>query len=105
FPEAARRFPRTGPWAELVKQVMGFLLLGMAAYFAEPFIERLLRPQAFWWMLFALVAVAGLFLVVRSMQSSKTRVGPAVSAFIAIALVVPAFLLTLRLTGRHYDWE
>jgi thiol:disulfide interchange protein DsbD len=105
FPEAARRFPRTGPWAELVKQVMGFLLLGMAAYFAEPFIERLLRPQAFWWMLFALVSAAGIFLVVRSMQISKTRVGPVVSAIIAVALIVPALLLTLRLTGRHYAWQ
>jgi len=105
FPEAARRFPRTGPWAELVKQVMGFLLLGMATYFAEPFIERLLRPQAFWWMLFILVAAAGLFLVIRSMQISKTRVGPVVAAVIAIALVVPALMITLRLTGRHYDWE
>ena len=27
FPELARRMPRTGPWAELVKQMMGFLLI------------------------------------------------------------------------------
>src|SRR5205814_2735179 len=38
-PELARRFPRTGPWAELVKQMMGFLLIASAVYFARRFIE------------------------------------------------------------------
>ena len=33
FPQLARNFPRTGAWAELVKQMMGFLLLAAAAYF------------------------------------------------------------------------
>ena len=40
FPEVARRLPRTGPWAELVKQMMAFLLLATAIYFARPFIDR-----------------------------------------------------------------
>ena len=39
FPEVARRFPRTGPWSEVVKQMMGFLLLGTAIYFARRFLS------------------------------------------------------------------
>src|SRR4029079_11723689 len=34
MPELARKFPRTGPWSELFKQMMGFLMLAAAAYFA-----------------------------------------------------------------------
>ena len=34
FPNLARRLPRGGPWGEVVKQFMGFLLLAVAAYFA-----------------------------------------------------------------------
>src|SRR5439155_23644025 len=79
FPELARRFPRTGPWAELVKQMMGFLLLGTAVYFARPFIEKLVRPSqnnhlasdVFWWTLFGVVAVAGVYLLVRTMKFAK----------------------------------
>jgi thiol:disulfide interchange protein DsbD len=105
FPEAARRFPRTGPWSELVKQMMGFLLLGVAVYFAEPFIERVVRPATFWWILFALVVAAGIFLVARSARISKTPAGPVVAMLLAAAFIVPSFLLTRRLTTQHYAWE
>ena len=68
FPEMARRFPRTGPWAEMVKQLMGFLLLGTAVYFARPFFQKFLHSDSspyrasdvFWWALFAVVAAASL---------------------------------------------
>ncbi len=33
FPELARRFPRTGPWSELVKQMLGFFVLAVARIF------------------------------------------------------------------------
>ena len=35
FPQVAKNFPRTGPWAEIIKQLMGFLLLATAVYFAS----------------------------------------------------------------------
>ncbi|MEA2736379.1 MAG: hypothetical protein QOE14_2830, partial [Humisphaera sp.] len=31
-PELAKRFPRSGPWPELFKQMMGFMLLAVAVY-------------------------------------------------------------------------
>jgi thiol:disulfide interchange protein DsbD len=85
FPEAARKFPRTGPWSELVKQMMGFLLLGSAVFFAA---GRLVPSAKFWWWLLPVAVAASLYLVVRTIQlSGRPR-----------ALVV-AFSLAVLMTG------
>ena len=112
FPEMARRFPRTGPWAELVKQMMGFLLLGTAVYFAKPFFERFLRSESnehlasdiFWWALFALVAAAGLFLVVKTLQFARRLTPRLVAVAIALLMVVPSFLAARNFTYHPHDW-
>lgn len=112
FPEMARRFPRTGPWAEMVKQLMGFLLLGTAVYFARPFFQRWLHSDThpyrasdlFWWALFAVVAAAAVFLIVRTLQFAR-RPGPRLAGFIAaLLLLVPSFLAARSLTYHPHDW-
>ncbi len=112
FPEMARRFPRTGPWAELVKQMMGFLLIGTAVYFARPFIEKLFQSErnthlasdVFWWGLFAVVALAGAFLIVRTVQFAKTMTPRLVAAALALLIIVPAFITVRNLTYHPHDW-
>jgi thiol:disulfide interchange protein len=112
FPELARRFPRTGPWAELVKQMMGFLLLGTAVYFARPFIEKLvasgrnrhLPSDVFWWTLFGVVAVAGVFLLVRTMKFAKRPTPRLVAAAVALLMIVPTFVVARNLTYHPHDW-
>lgn len=112
FPELARRFPRTGPWAELVKQMMGFLLLGTAVYFAKPFFERFLKSgsseylasDVFWWTLFAVVAAAGAFLLVRTVQYAKRLTPRLIGVAIALLLVVPSFLAARNFTYHPHDW-
>src|SRR5207248_6049262 len=103
FPNLARNFPRTGPWAELVKQMMGFLLLASAVYFARRFIEQALNDKVFWWALFAVVFAAGIFLIARSIKFARTRTGPAVACAIAILFVAPSLLITWRLTHPPID--
>jgi thiol:disulfide interchange protein DsbD len=72
MPEVARKFPRTGPAAELFKQMMGFMLLAAAAYFAG---GRLVHGPEFWWIVVAVVAVAAIFLVARTVQISTSASG------------------------------
>ena len=104
FPQLARNFPRSGPWAEVVKQMMGFLLVATALFFARPFLPALLRDETFWWLLFGVVAVAGLFLLART-ASLAPRVGPvAVASIVALLLVGPALAATLRLTDVPLRW-
>ena len=105
MPEVARRFPRTGPWAELVKQMMGFLLLLAAVYFARPFIGRVIHGETFWWLLFGIVCVAALYLIVRSVQFSKSMVAPLVALAVAVLMVAGGLKAALQLTARPYVWQ
>jgi thiol:disulfide interchange protein DsbD len=99
FPELARRFPRTGPFSELVKQMMAFLLLGAAAYFAG---GRLFAWPHFWWLVVAVGAAAAVFLVVRTLQLTRRPVAIAVSSVIALALVAGPLWWTISLLGATW---
>ncbi len=78
-PKLVDAIPRTGPASELVKQVMGLLLLAAAAYFVGAgvlgFVSE--RPDlaaslpwwgkvAHWWVVAGFVALAGLWLIART---------------------------------------
>jgi len=59
FSGAATKMPRSGAWMVWVRNVFGFILLGMAVYFLEP----LLPGDTFYFYLLALIAiVAGIYL-------------------------------------------
>jgi suppressor for copper-sensitivity B len=105
FPEAARNFPRTGPWAEVVKQMMGFLLLATAVYFAQPLYERFVSDRAFWWTLFAVIAAGGVFLIARTMLISNHARPRVIAVCIALLFVVPSLFAARRLTVRAYQWQ
>jgi thiol:disulfide interchange protein DsbD len=105
FPELARRMPRTGPWAELVKQMMGFLLILSAAYFARRFIEGSLGENVFWWTLWGIVAIAGLFLIVRTIHFSHRFMPRLVAIVIALLMIVPAGAFAYRITNPPIAWK
>jgi thiol:disulfide interchange protein DsbD len=104
LPELARQLPRTGPWSEMVKQLMGFLLIATAIYFARPLLDRALPPQSFWWAIFACVAGACLFLVVRTYQLKVGAMPRAIAVVVALLIIVPALYATRLLTIRPYQW-
>ena len=104
FPEVARRFPRTGPWAEVVKQSMGFLLLATAVYFARPLFQHLLSENVFWWSLFAVLAGGGIFLIVRAIQLSQNWKPRVIATVLALLIVVPSFYAAHLLTEQPFEW-
>lgn len=77
FPGLLKSVPKTGPASELVKQVMGLLLMAAGAYFIgagllalaaeRPYIGKVLH----WWAAGLFVAVAGLWLVIRTVQITR----------------------------------
>jgi thiol:disulfide interchange protein len=105
FPEVARRFPRTGPWAELVKQMMSFLLLASAVYFARQYVADVTGADGSWWTLFAVAVIAAGYLLVRTFQISSGAVARLVGVCIAVAIVLPTFLFVLRTVNQPYDWK
>lgn len=111
-PSLLASIPRTGPASELVKQIMGLLLLAAAAYFVgsglialvneHPYLAR----QLHWWTVALLGAVAGLWLIVRTFQITP-RTGPRLF-FTAAGLVIgsAAAIYAIDATGKaRADWE
>jgi len=96
FPELARRFPRTGPWPELFKQMMGFMILGTAVYFGA---GRLIHGPAFMWPVCAVAAVACLYLMARTVQLSKNATPVAVSSVLCVVALGATFYWTATLNG------
>jgi thiol:disulfide interchange protein DsbD len=104
LPELARKFPRTGPWAEVVKQMMGFLLLATAVYFARPLFQHVLSENVFWWSLFAVLAAGAVFLVIRAVQLSNNNLPRVIASVLALLIVVPAFGAAHLLTETPFQW-
>jgi len=91
WPQLAKRMPRTGPGSELLKQVMGLLMLAAAAYFVGVGLSTWLQQPpdppslAYWWAVAGFIAAAGIWLAIRMWQLSPrpaTRL-----AFVAVGLL------------------
>jgi thiol:disulfide interchange protein DsbD len=84
FPDVARRFPRVGPWAELFKQMMGFLLLGAAVFFAA---GRFVTGAALYWSLVPVAVIAGGYLLVRTVQFGAHARGIVIASVLAALMI------------------
>jgi thiol:disulfide interchange protein DsbD len=103
FPGVARRFPRTGALAELVKQMMGFLLLGTAAFFVG---QQLIGEPNQWWLVFAVAVWACVYLAVRTAQIAKSAGALYLATALAVAIAGGSLMLTLRLTAPdQVQWQ
>lgn len=91
-PGLVEKIPRTGPGSELVKQVMGLLLLAAAAYFIGSGLIALTNDYPYmgeqlpWWAVALFAVLAGVWLMVRTMQIT-TKFAPR-AAFAVIGLVI-----------------
>jgi len=105
FPGLVKRMPRTGPASELIKQVMGLLLLAAGAYFLGTGIAGILAtppdpPSPFYWWLVALfVAAAGGWLFWRTWQLTSKLHLRLLFGGIGILLIAGAIGGGLKLTG------
>ena len=80
FPDLVKKMPRTGAASEVVKQVMGLLLLAAGLYFIGSGISGLTvvpgepPDRLYWWFVAAAAAGAGLWLLVRSWQLTRRAI-------------------------------
>ncbi len=94
FPSLVDRMPRTGPASELIKQIMGLLMLAAGVYFVGSGISGLLASpvdppsRLFWWAVGIVVAAAGLWLAYRTVCLSRRPIFRAV--FVSLGLVMCA---------------
>jgi len=73
FPGLIGKLPRAGAGSELLKQIMGILMLAAAAFFIGVGVVSLTsdgteaNSRAYWWAVGGLVAAAGLWLILRGL--------------------------------------
>ncbi len=104
FPKMVNKLPRTGPASELVKQIMGLLLLAAAAYFigsglialvaSKPYLARLLHI----WIAAIFALAAGSWLMIKTIQISRKPANRAVFGFIALLIAASGILVANRFT-------
>jgi thiol:disulfide interchange protein DsbD len=100
MPEVARNLPRAGPWSELFKQMMGFLLLAAAAYFGA---GRLISGSGFWWVVVAVVAIGAFFLMARTVQLTTNARPVGISSAIAVIMIGGTIWWASGFT--NHDWQ
>jgi thiol:disulfide interchange protein len=111
FPQMIDRLPRTGPGSELLKQVMGLLILAAAAFFLGVGLSGLLMRApdpaslAYWWAVAAMVALAGLWLTWRTLQIGRHRGFKTVFASLGVVMVLLSAAGAYRMTDKGpIDW-
>ena len=111
FPALVDRMPRTGPASELIKQVMGLLMLAAAAYFVGVGLSALaVTPPdppgtGFWWPVMAFGAAAGFWLVYGTRRITARTGRRAVFGCLGAALVVFSAVGAVRFTDKGpIDW-
>lgn len=111
WPQLLKFIPRTGPASDLVKQVLGVLLLAAAAFFITAAIKTMLKEFPYlagsmdWWAVGFFVAVAGLWLIVRTFQITKKMVPRVAFLILAIAMTGGIYLFaqnTLTTDRKNY---
>ncbi|MFT3786313.1 MAG: thioredoxin family protein [Tepidisphaeraceae bacterium] len=103
-PEVARNFPRTGPWPSVVKQMMGFLLLATAVFFAQPVLPAAIKGGVAWWIICGLVCLSAAFLMVRTIQIAPRPRPIVISGIFSGALAAMGIFLGLFFNRATVEW-
>ena len=111
FPGLVKRMPRTGPASELIKQVMGLLMLAVGAYFLGTGLAGLLaKPpdpptQAYWWVVAFFIAAAGFWLAWRTLQIVRRTGKRLVFGTLGLLLILLGLGIGVRFTrGSPIHW-
>ena len=107
-PSLLEKIPQTGPASELVKQVMGLLLLAAAAYFIGSGLIALVAEmpwmarQLHWWAIAFAMILAGSWLLIRTFQITR-RIRPRV-IWTLVALVFAAYPTYFAIKSTEKAW-
>jgi thiol:disulfide interchange protein len=111
FPSLVHRMPRTGPASELIKQVMGLLLLAAGAYFLGTGLAGLIASppdpptQAYWWVVAFFIAAAGAWLAWRTFKITRASGRRLLFGGVGALLILVAVGIGQRFTQTSpVDW-
>lgn len=114
-PEWLKSMPRTGPASDLVKQVMGLLLLAAAAFFIGAGLIALVQDKPYiatrlhWWFVAVFGVLAGALLVFRTFQITPSAGKRAAFSIVGLVLaaggVIAAYGETIKARADYGVWN
>ncbi len=117
FPKLIDKLPRTGPASELVKQVMGLLMLAAAAYFLGTSVISFGSGHAWvfpwwgkavhWWAIGLVGLVTGLWLMIQTIRITKRLAPRVVYSFLGLLIALSGSFVAYNQTMHqyHYFWQ
>ena len=112
FPHLVEKMPRAGAASEIIKQVMGLLMLAAAAYFLGVGMSGLMQqdgapPSRFYlWIVAACVAASGVWMAWRTLRVAKTPTPKIIFGILGVIITASSVFGGIRLTEKGpIDWE
>jgi thiol:disulfide interchange protein DsbD len=112
-PGWVKKVPRTGPASVLVKQVMGILMLAVAAFFLgtslSAWVQRPPDPpsRTYWWIVFGFILVACVWAAYRTFNITKSQrkrlVVVSTAAVVSIVSAMLAAAFSDHYTEQRFD--
>lgn len=106
FPSLVKKMPRSGPASEVVKQVMGLLLLAAALYFIGAGLSGFMvtppdpPSRLYWWAVAGASFLAGAWLIIRTLQLAKHWATHGVFGGLGILIVCLAAFIGFSQTAK-----
>ncbi|MGJ8635379.1 MAG: protein-disulfide reductase DsbD family protein [Phycisphaerales bacterium] len=116
-PSWMNKIPKTGPASELVKQVMGLLMLAAAAYFLGTTLISIASSQQWgtpwwfkaihWWVIAIFALAAGGLLLVRTIGITKKLAPRLVFSLLGLLFATSGIAVAANQTSHqyHYFWQ
>src|ERR1044071_5250961 len=104
FQTLVNRVPRAGPASELVKQVMGLLMLAAGAYFLSTGLAGMLSTppdpptQTYWWVVAGFFWAAGIWMAWRTLNISSRTISRIVFSVLGLMLLLAGLTIGVRFT-------
>ncbi len=107
FPQLARKMPKSGPASDLLKQVMGLLLLAAAIYFVGAGINGLLEEPSriYWWIVGTTGFAAGAWLVFRTIRIAKGPGARAIFVVVGLFIALVSAAIPPIMTYERLPWS
>ncbi len=112
FPKLVEKLPRTGPASELVKQVLGLLLIGFGLFFFGTGVRALVKTHPFTaevlhiYALSLAVIAAGVWLLWKTIRITKKPLNVAVFGLVAVVIAYLGVYISLGKTLQEkQDYE
>ena len=112
FPHLVEKMPRAGAASEVIKQVMGLLMLAAAAYFIGVGLSGVMQQEGappsrlYLWIVAGCVASSGLWLTWRTLRIAKRMTPRVIFILLGLLIATSAVIAGNRLTeDGPIDWK